>query len=261
MKWFFAFGEGSPAFEEYSAMIKVAAHTAKRFTRLEPVFMYDGRPCELTEWLKGHGVTVVHRRWKLIAEYERVVKETGLAHHASYASAMFLRTEIPRLCEEQGWTDEEVLYTDCDIMFAGDPEPLLPDLWGAFVGLAPEMDPADPDNVNSGVMAMRLPALRTVDEAFERFIVKNMAECADYGDQFAYKTFFRHGWKPMAPELNWKPYWGENPDARIIHFHSPKPFVRPALASGAASLTQRQLARGAFVRYCEIWDEALAAID
>jgi lipopolysaccharide biosynthesis glycosyltransferase len=150
-----------------------------------------------------------------------------------------------------------VLYTDCDVMFTGDPEPLIPDLRGSFLGVAPESDPEKPDDINSGVMILRLPALRVMDGAFQRFIEMNLARCAKATDQFAYQVFFRHGWKQLGPELNWKPYWGENPDARIVHFHGPKPFLRRVIEAGGGLQVHRDLARGAYARYCHLWEEAL----
>jgi hypothetical protein len=259
MKWFFAFNEDSPIFSEYADMIKVAVHTALRHTRLEPHFLYDGKPCALTAWLGERGVAVIHRRWRLLDEFNRVASESGNTQLLGYAGGIFLRTDIPRICAEQGWTDEQVLYTDCDVMFTGDPEPLFPALRGSFFGVGPEFDPNDAENMNSGVMLMRLPALRGVEQSFDRFIRANMAACARYTDQFAYRTFFRHGWKSLPPELNWKPYWGESAGARIVHFHAAKPFVRAALAAGKGTQMQKELSYGAFTHYCNLWDEALAA--
>jgi hypothetical protein len=71
--------------------------------------------------------------------------------------------------------------------------------------------------------------------------------------------FFRHGgWKPLRPELNWKPYWGINPAAKIIHFHGPKPFLRGQIAAGLAHPAHAPLTGAAFNHYCAEWDRALA---
>ncbi|MBJ3763921.1 hypothetical protein ILP92_14305 [Maribius pontilimi] len=32
----------------------------------------------------------------------------------------------------------------------------------------------------------------------------------------------RLAYSDLPLENNWKPYWGTDPDARIIHFHGPK---------------------------------------
>jgi hypothetical protein len=259
MKWFFALNEKSPAFGDYSGMIRAAVHSARTRTRLSPCFLFDGEPCALTAWLEANGVTVLRRRWRLLDEFNRVAGESGRTQLLGFAGGIFLRMEIPRLCEEMGWGDEQVLYTDCDILFTGDPEPLFPDLDGAYFGVGPEFDPNNVEDMNSGVMVMRLPAMRAVEGAFEQFVRETMADCARYTDQFAYKAFFRHGWKGLPPELNWKPYWGENPAARIIHFHAAKPFLRPILAGGGGTPDQRRYARGAYEHYCRLWDAEYAA--
>ncbi len=258
MKWFFAINEGSPYFRQYGDMIRVAVLTAARHTHLEPHLLYDGEPCELTQWLEGRGVVIINRRWRLLGEFNRVARECGRTELMGYAGGIFLRMEVPRVCAERGWADEEVLYTDCDIMFMGDPQPLFPDLRGAFFGVGPESDPEDPAHMNSGVMLMRLPALAALDGSFEEFVRIAMADCARYTDQFAYDVYFRHGWRALPPELNWKPYWGENPAARIVHFHGPKPFIRAALEAGmAGTQTQRDMARGAYAHYSEVWESVL----
>jgi hypothetical protein len=55
--------------------------------------------------------------------------------------------------------------------------------------------------------------------------------------------------------LNWKPYWGENAQAKIIHFHGPKPFQRDYLDSHWPEL--KGLTGGAFVTEVERWSALL----
>lgn len=33
---------------------------------------------------------------------------------------------------------------------------------------------------------------------------------------------YKGRWDRLAPEYNWKPYWGLNPNAKIVHFHGIK---------------------------------------
>ena len=254
MKWFFALNDGAPHFDAYADMVKVAVVSARAHTRLEPVFLFDGRPNALTAWCGAHGVEVIHHRWRLLEEYRRVARATGRTKLLDYAAGIFLRLEVPGICRERGWADGPVLYTDCDIMFTGDPEPLFPGLDGRFLAVAPEEDPNDGEAINSGVMLMHVPAMLGMEEAFEGFVRRNLAECAELTDQFAYRAFYRRGWELLPLALNWKPYWGENPDARIVHFHGPKPFLRGAIARGEAAPVQCAMARGAFAHYCGIWD-------
>jgi hypothetical protein len=76
--------------------------------------------------------------------------------------------------------------------------------------------------LNSGVMLINVPRLR-----------KDMPAIIDHGcdllsgsplgfDQEFLTQFYRGAWDPLALRYNWKPYWGVNDDARIVHWHGPK---------------------------------------
>src|SRR4051812_23435326 len=120
MKWFFALNEAAPFFGAYADMIKVAVHTAQRFTRLEPHFLFDGAPNELTAWLERRGVTVIFRRSAFSEAFQQMTAATGKSFYQQMGPGILLRTEIPRLCVERGWDDDVVLYTDCDVFFTGE---------------------------------------------------------------------------------------------------------------------------------------------
>ena len=62
-------------------------------------------------------------------------------------------------------------------------------------------------------------------------------------------------WDRLRPELNWKPYWGENADAKIIHFHGPKPFQRDYIESHWPEL--KSLTGGAYLSEVKRWTELL----
>ena len=58
--------------------------------------------------------------------------------------------------------------------------------------------------------------------------------------------------------MNWKPYWGRNDAASIIHFHGPKPRQIASIKAGKylgkrnlVSLWSRQPA--AYDHYCDLW--------
>ena len=47
------------------------------------------------------------------------------------------------------------------------------------------------------------------------------------------RAFFGDNYTALSRTLNWKPYWGWNPEAEIVHFHGPKPVaIRNFLAEG-----------------------------
>lgn len=260
MKWFFALNALTEHLAAYSEMVKVAVLSARRHTTLEPIFLYDGPRNELVAWLEGRGVRVIARRTRLHASLAKLAEEKGDPFILQCGAGAFLRLEIPDLCAEEGWEREEVLYTDCDIMFMGNVADQLPELRGYFIGAAPEGEQDNPDFINSGVMLMRIPALRQMETVFWQFVHEKLDRMVTFGwDQAAYQWFYRHGWKHLRPELNWKPYWGINDAARVIHFHGPKPFHRLAVEHGVALPQQLQLAKGdGFAHYCRVWDAYLA---
>ncbi len=260
MKWFFALNALTEHLAAYSDMVKVAVVSARRHTTLEPIFLYDGPRNALVEWLEANGVRVIERRTRIHDELAQLAAEKADPFILQCGAGAFLRLEIPSLCVEQGWTDEEVLYTDCDIMFTADVADQLPGLRGYFIGAAPEGEQHNPDFINSGVMLMRVPSLLQMEKPFWQFVHEKLARMVTFGwDQAAYQWFYRHGWKHLPLELNWKPYWGINDAARIIHFHGPKPFHRLAVEHRVALPQQLELARGeGFAHYCRQWDACLA---
>jgi hypothetical protein len=249
MKWFFALNEGSPSFWEYANLIQVAVVTAREKAGLEPVCIYDGRPNRLTAWLEKAGVTLVGRRtWML-----------GLAPDlAPLARGAYLRLEIPSVCRERGWSDPFVLYTDCDVMFLRPLEPLLSGLCPAFFAAAPEHDPADWSRFNSGVLWIRVAGLEAEMEGLRATAAAHLAEATSSPyDQAVLQRHFQGRVDRLPVELNWKPYWGENARAAVLHFHGPKPAHRYFILNRRAPGMLQALGTGAYLTYSRIWDDVL----
>jgi hypothetical protein len=55
--------------------------------------------------------------------------------------------------------------------------------------------------------------------------------------------------------MNWKPYWEENREARIIHFHGPKPYQRNYIDSHYPEI--KYLSGGCYGALCDVWEELL----
>jgi len=259
MKWFFTLNEACAHYRSYGEMIMVAVRTARRHTRLQPHLLHDGGETWLTRWLRAEDVAVItvrSRFYEMLAELAVATKVPGVL---PVGAGAFLRLEIPHLPLE----DEFALYTDCDVMFTGDLAPLeamRPPLFAA----APSSRPHDYNAMNSGVLLMNLPALRADAAAFEAAVQEWLPGLVNSQgwDQEAYRRFYgrrllrRPRWDRLPMEYNWKPYWGVNPQARIVHFHGPKPYQRKALdGSRKLSQTVRRYDGPAFREYCALWDE------
>jgi hypothetical protein len=151
----------------------------------------------------------------------------------------WLRIALPLVEQDH----EFVLYTDCDVIF------LRRVNWEAvrpktFAG-APEFKADNWNYFNSGVMVLNIPQLRATYPAFEAHIISRITDpsWSFYDDQVALNEAYRGAWDKLDPGLNWKPYWGFNSRAGILHFHGPKLGVIEAITAGtwpADNPTQRQ---------------------
>lgn len=265
VKLFMALTAESPAFDDYATMAKVAVTTARRHTTLQPHFIYDGEDNAFTAWLGRHDVPVWRHRSRFYDDIRAVALAAGRPKWVGVGAGAFLRVDLPRLARAQGIHDEFALYTDCDVMFRHDVATTLRALRPPHFAVAPQFVQEDPDDINTGVMWMNLAQLAADDTGFGQFIAGHLGEFAGVDwDQSAFRRYYgrpRHDasqWDRLPAELNWKPYWGDNRDAQVVHFHGPKPTQRLRLRQGEGPDLLRTLATAAFDSYCDEWEEVLA---
>ena len=256
MQWYFALTEDSTAFRQYAEMVMVAVHTAQKVTSLEPHCIYDGAENDFTAWLAKRGVEIVRHRSFVREALEELGRQKGNPHLGAALSGAFSRIELPEIVRGSG----RVLYTDCDVMFLDEVVPELEANPCRHFAVAPESVRDDYANMNTGVMVMNTEKLRETLPAFREYVSKNLAALeAESWDEAAYRWFYRDEsgplWDRLRPELNWKPYWGENAAAKIIHFHGPKPFQREYIDSHWPEL--KPLTDGAFLAETKRWDQLL----
>lgn len=259
MQWYFALTEDSTAFRQYADMIMVAVHTARRFTSLEPHCLYDGGENDFTGWLKNHDVRIVPHRSFVRDALTALGRRKDNPHLAAALSGAFSRVELPEIVRNTT-KPERVLYTDCDVVFRDEIVPELQSVECDLFAVAPESNREDYVNMNTGVMLMNIPRLRETLPAFRQYISENLAALeAESWDEAAYRWFYRDAngplWDRLRPELNWKPYWGDCPDAKIVHFHGPKPFQRPYIETHWPEL--KPLTGAGFPEEAKRWDELL----
>ena len=259
MQWYFALTEDSTAFRQYAEMVMVAVHTAKKVTSLEPHCIYDGAENEFTAWLTKHDVRIIRHRSFVREALEKLGREKRNPHLAAALSGAFSRIELPEIVTTAG-ANGRVLYTDCDVMFLSDVIPELEANACRHFAVAPESDRDDYVNMNTGVMLMNIPRLRESLPHFREYVSQNLAALeAESWDEAAYRWFYRDEngplWDRLPPELNWKPYWGENPQAKIIHFHGPKPFQREHIDSHWPELKEHT--GGSFLAEVGRWTKLL----
>lgn len=113
---------------------------------------------------------------------------------------------------------------------------------------------------------MNLKNLKTQDANFRKFMLNKLDVLVKVTwDQTTYKMFygsrfFADRWDKLPTEFNWKPYWGDYSNAKIIHFHGPKPFQKSALVSEAPLeelKTLLPLVKGKYLDLEKIWQDFL----
>jgi hypothetical protein len=214
-KWYFAANLNALryAFDQ----IEVAAKSAKSKTTLRPYCLIDDRE-DLSEVasrlnrLEQLGVSLIRHR----AEFFDVVRE-HFGPEADIFSGHWLRCDIPVLETEE----EFVLYTDIDVMFRRGID--FSQAKPAFLACSPEHRQDDFSYFNSGVMIMNIPALRESRAMLLQAVKGRLDSMQPHDDQGAFNVAYRDTWTRLPNLCNWKPYWGFNPDAAIVHFHGPKP--------------------------------------
>jgi hypothetical protein len=87
---------------------------------------------------------------------------------------------------------------------------------GEFTKIGRYMD------MNSGVMWLNWRFLQSTYNDFTEFIKNNLSKFQVY-DQDAYKIFYNESIDRLNYRFNYKPYWGNFNDIKILHFHGPKP--------------------------------------
>ena len=259
MLWFFALTEDSTAFRQYAEMLMVAVHTARKFTSLVPYFIYDGSDNAFTVWLRKHDVRIIRHRSLFRDALAELGRKKGNPHFEAALSGAFSRVELPEIVASLDGA-ERVLYTDCDVIFVAEVVPELEANPCQYFAVAPEGVLDDYVNMNTGVMLMNTKRLRESLPEFREYIARNLAALEkESWDEAAYRWFYRDSngplWDRLRPELNWKPYWGKCAEAKIIHFHGPKPYQRDHIESTWPEL--KRFTGGDYRAVVERWSEVL----
>jgi hypothetical protein len=258
-KWYFCVNERG--FDKAFPLMVAAVGSARANTALHPVCLYNGANERHVERLAALGVEVLRHRSSLEADLR-----AGYGERYDTFSGHWLRIDIPLVERDE----EIVLYTDTDVMFLAPPRlAAAPRL----IAAAPEFELADLTYFSSGVLVMNVPRLRRLHDRFAAAIRTRLRR-DDFlypaHDQESYNRFFgptalnrlrRRAFTPMDPALNWKPFWGLNNRASIVHFHGPKPRQvrrlaelgdRAPMSDGFKSLWRR--APEAYEAYARLWE-------
>ncbi len=257
LKWFLCFNEnGNGTDSELFKEAQVAVVTAKATNDLEIHLIYDGDNEGVIGWFKSEGVRV-HK-------LESSIKKHVLSHQGKLKGnprlicGTFLRLEIPRVVRDILKADDEhVLYTDTDVIFMGDVTRIVSSHKPAYLGLSYENVGPEQKNhgehavYNTGSMVINVTKMRGDFDAFMRWCTDNLTTIVH--DQDAINRYYAGRMELASPLLNWKPYWGKNKDAAIIHFHGPKPTASLKVLLLMKGYKLRPLCRGSFFHDFDNW--------
>lgn len=220
MQWFMALNECSDEglrnhVGKYEDFAKVAVFSARlNAPRLKPNLIYNGGENDFTREMAALGVNVVFHKLSFEHLLDAVPGRDALWRQT--ARGAMLRMDLPTIVD----SDETILYTDTDVVFQADP--------GQFafpcdvLAVSSEFDIDNFDAINTGAMIINLANARQPFAELIRWTIPRLHLIPDY-DQGAFRLFFDGKWARLDPRMNWKPYWGINPAALIVHYHGPKP--------------------------------------
>lgn len=223
--WYFCLSESTLDRKDHDwiSMAIVAVRSCKKHTSLIPNLIYAGKPGPFTELMESEGVNIIYHTTALYDSlYNRYVKFSNKPDVLSISEGAFLRFDIPVLCQ-----DRFALYTDVDVIFNKQfdtNENILNNIKNFMA--APQSNPDDFENdLNSGILVLNIEHMRNNYFKLIDFTRKDLSVITDMVnlDQEILRMFFPLSERSQLNALyNWKPYWGYNERASIIHFHGPK---------------------------------------
>ena len=212
--WFFCLNENRDSLFLEMAKVAVASSVECNFDRY---CVYDGNNVEFESFLKDYNVTVIKHESLF---KKAILKSVDAKLHNIFFGA-YLRIDIPKIIDTLKLNFDRYLYTDCDVIFQKDPSGNLLKSSPAYIAAAGEFTQNEMKYFNSGVMWCNTKSLLESYDSFDYFVQSEKFKFEAF-DQGALNSFYTA--EKFEDTLNWKPYWGVNEHAYIIHFHGPKPY-------------------------------------
>lgn len=218
----------------YADSLKVAITSGLQKTCLDFIVLYDGpKNHPIKKFLLDSGVRVIEHRFSREAFLPKVYP--GNSHQSTYIKNMsyrqlasaFTRFDIPFIETE----DEFVLYTDVDVLFCQDIDvSVLPR--PEFLAASQEWDKdvAKMEYFNAGVLLLNVKSMRAICKMVFKDLEEGKPNRINVFDQGYLNQYCFNNFDYLSSDYNWKPYWGINEAAKIIHFHGMKPNGSPANA-------------------------------
>jgi len=254
-------------FKKAQEFVKVAVESCILNTNLEPVIVYDGEQNELTEWLNKKGVKIINYESPFIKFFQ---DSQWTCYEKEVMRGVFMRLALPELVKKLGLEENHLLYADYDIIFMKNFN--LEELCSQqtqILSIAPSDDISNTSLVNSGVIIKNIFEYNKIYPTFKKHVLNELHHRfpqdymykghIDPYDEILYQEYFRGKFNLLPPKYNWRPYWGFNKNAQIIHFHGLKPYHRHNdMLSQPQNYPLKKYVNNAFFIYAAIWDKYLS---
>ena len=226
MKCYFAIN--APKDEDvYNDLLEAAVKTARSNTSLQLVALYDGLANSRSiQILQKNNVEIIWHRFSRYEKLKELYPVTWMRENLnvvvpySKLAGTFMRLDIPFIEEH----DDFVLYTDVDVLFEKnfDIEDLpLP----RYLAAAPEFekDYRKMTYFNAGILMLNIKGMRKKCSDIFSLMDNGQRNATGLYDQGYLNQVCFDDADLLPLEFNWKPYWGVNDQAKIVHFHGIKP--------------------------------------
>jgi lipopolysaccharide biosynthesis glycosyltransferase len=248
----------------YIRMAKVFVLSAQMNSNLDLYCIYDGGKQEFISWLKNRGIPCI--KWKVTFLDKIRDKYTG-KKSIDYCAGAYLCIEIPLAFEASGIDDQYILYIDVDTMVLNNFS--LDHKNPKYFAGAPDWGVSDLSFIGASVMVINLKQVKKDYPKFLKHLLKHNFDFSFAGhgpcSQGAWNTFYRNKWDKLEPTYDWKPWWGFNPQAKIVHFSGPKPYeIQPLLVDDISAEESERDKINRFVvkqnpesykKYLQVWNK------
>ncbi len=225
MKCYFTFNNDVENNEVYLNMLEVALKSARQNTTLDLNALYEGNASDkLYRILRKYNVKVNLCSLSFYPELEKFYFAKNKEKYGSNIKQIacnFLKFEIPLFENE----DEIVLYSDMDVIFMKDINYSENIKTLAAAGEFFENYDIIKGNkyFNAGVMFLNITELKKRREKLIKMLKNYESPYQECADQGFFNEIYKNNFVQLSPIYNWKPYWGINDNACIVHLHGFKP--------------------------------------
>lgn len=225
MKVYFTLTSGINKSQILLDMLSLCLKSAKKNTSLNLYALYDGEINDASyKIFTDNNVNVILCKCSFkdkLKKYYENSKFEGLLNSVDRMLGCFMKFDIALYEQEE----ETILYSDIDTMFLKD----IPH--EAFktktLAAAPEIN-KNFDIIkgnryfSAGIMMLNVKELAKRREKLIEMLENGIEPYQECWDQGFFNELYKKDFEILPLEYNWKPYWGINDNASIIHIHGLK---------------------------------------